>query len=340
MILRFLLATTALGFAADAPKVYPTVGEIIRIDPKLDALIEPGTKIEVVASGFTWVEGPTWAADANEPGGGHLLFSEIPSNSVRRWSEDKDEISIFLQPSGFTGPGEYSAEPGSNGLAIDPEGRLVSCEHGDRRLSVLTKDGGKRTLTDNWNGKRFNSPNDLTIKSNGDVYFTDPIYGLPKRDKDESREIDVCGVYRYSKKDGTTTLLTDKLARPNGIAFSPDEKTLYVAQSDPKAAIWMAFPVKEDGTLGEGKIFKDVTAMAESGNFIGLPDGMKVDAKGNLWASGPGGLHVMTADGTLLGRIDTKQATSNCAFGGADGTMLYITADSLICRVQTKVKGK
>lgn len=339
MIKRLLLTFSTLTVTAiAAPKTYPVIGEIVRIDPKLDALLPADAKLEVIGSGFDWCEGPVWVPAGKDTGAGYLLFSEIPSNSVRRWSEDQDAVTIFLQPSGYTGVGKYSAEPGCNGLVLDAAGQLISCEHGDRRISVLTKNGGKRTLTDQVNGKRLNSPNDLVLKSNGDVYFTDPIYGLPQREKDPTREIDVCGVYRFSMKDKTTTLLTDVLARPNGIAFSPDEKTLYVAQSDPRAAIWMSFPVKEDGTLEAGKVFKDVTDMAKPG-VKGLPDGMKVDANGNLWATGPGGVLIMAPDGTLLGRIDTKQSTSNCTFGGPDGTTLYITADMFICRVETKVKG-
>jgi gluconolactonase len=335
MISRLLFVSLGLACNLIAQtKVYPTIGEVVRLDPRLDALIAKDANIEVIASGFDWCEGPVWV-----PGGdgkaGFLLFSEIPSNSVRRWSEDQDGVSIYLQPSGYTGVGKYSGEPGSNGLVLDQQGRLISCEHGDRRISLLTKDGGKRTLTDAVEGKRFNSPNDLTIKSNGDIYFTDPIYGLPKQASDPARELDHCGVYRYSIKDQKTTLLTDVLARPNGIAFSPDEKILYVAQSDPKAAIWMAFPVKADGTLEGGKIFKDVTGMGKETGMKGLPDGMKVDAKGNLWATGPGGVHVMAPDGTLLGRIDTKQSTSNCAFGGPNGNTLFITADMFVCRIQT-----
>ena len=334
-LVHSLLLVSALG--GDA--IYPTIGEIVRLDKSLDALLPADAKIEVIASGFTWCEGPVWMPAADEPGKGSLLFSEIPSNSVRRWNEAQDGVTIFLQPSGFTGVGNYSAEPGCNGLALDAQGRLTSCEHGDRRISVLTKGGGKRTLTDNYQGQRLNSPNDLTIKSNGDIYFTDPIYGLPQHENDPGRELKMCGVFRYSLKTQTTTLLTEELNRPNGIAFSPDEKTLYVAQSDPAAAIWMAFAVKEDGTLEKGKIFSDVTAMSKQPGIKGLPDGMKVDAQGHLWATGPGGVHIMDVTGKLLGRIDTKQSTSNCTFGGADGTTLYITADMYVCRVQTKVKG-
>lgn len=317
---------------------FPTLGTVHRLDPKLDALLEPGAKIEVIASGFDWCEGPVWVPEAgNAANGGHLLFSEIPSNSVRRWDEGKG-LTLFLPAAGFTGPGTYSGEPGSNGLALDAAGRLVSCEHGDRRLSVLTPGGGKRTLADAFQGKRFNSPNDLTLARNGDIYFTDPPYGLPKQADDPSRELSFCGVYRFNAKSGDVTLVTDKMTRPNGIALSPDERTLYVAQSDGAATLWMTFPVAADGTTGEGRVFKDVTALGRE--LRGSCDGMKVDAQGNLWATGPGGVHIMAPDGTLLGRIETGQFTSNVAFGGKDGTTLYMTADMYVCRIPTRVTAK
>ena len=185
-----------------------------------------------------------------------------------------------MKPSGYTGAADYGNEPGSNGLLLDHKGRLLVCEHGDRRISLLSEAGGKRTLVDNFSGKRLNSPNDACMKSNGDLYFTDPPYGLPNRYQDKRRELDFCGVYRLSKK-GSLTLLTKEMTRPNGIAFSPDEKTLYVAQSDPKAAIWKKFPVNADGTIGKGTLFADATANV--GKLPGLPDGLKVDSRGNLW---------------------------------------------------------
>ncbi len=341
-----LLAALALATvaSADTPASsltldttnFPTLGKIHRLDGRLDALLDGDARIEVIASGFDWCEGPVWMPDESAKEGGALLFSEIPSNTVRRWEAGKG-LTVFLGCSGFTGTGNYSREPGSNGLALDAQGRLVSCEHGDRRVSVLTKGGGKRTLADNFQGKRFNSPNDLAVRSTGDIYFTDPPYGLPRQADDPSRETPAFGVYRIAAGTNEVTLVTDKMTRPNGIALSPDERTLYVAQSDSKAAVWMAFPVNADGSTGEGRVFKDVTAMAQE--MPGAPDGMKVDEKGNLWATGPGGLHVMAPDGTLLGRIETGQHTSNCAFGGADGTTLFITADMYVCRLRTKVKG-
>ena len=312
---------------------FPTLGTIERLDPALDDLLAADARIETLASGFAWAEGPVWVPE----GDGYLLFSDIPNNRVVKWVEGQG-ASTWMKPSGFTGPADYGNEPGCNGLLLDQEGRVVFCEHGDRRLSVLTKGGGKRTLTDNYNGKRFNSPNDACIRSNGDIYFTDPIYGLPGKAGDKRRELDFCGVYRLS--NGKVTLLTDSFSRPNGIAFSPDEKTLYVAQSDPRAAIIKAFPVKSDGNIDEsqGKVIFDASSYIGKKNMRGLPDGLKVDAKGNLWATGPGGVWVLTAEGRPLGRIATGEATANCGWGG-DGSVLYITADMYLCRVQTKVKG-
>ena len=226
-------AASRASFAQNTTN-FPTLGTIVRLAPELDAVLDRDAKLEVLGSGFDWAEGPVWVA-GEETGKGHLLFSDIPPNRVMKWVEGEG-ISVFLEPSGYTGASDYGGEPGSNGLLLDSKGRLISCEHGDRRLSVMTKDGGKRTLVDNFEGKRLNSPNDATFKANGDLYFTDPPYGLPNRWDDPRRELDFCGVYRLSAS-GELTLLTKEMTRPNGIAFSPDEKTLYVAQSDPKAAL-------------------------------------------------------------------------------------------------------
>jgi gluconolactonase len=321
----------AMGLSLAECPAQETLGKIIRNDPALDKLIPQDAKIEILAKGFTWTEGPVWVPDE---AGGHLLFSDIPRNSVFKWKEGEG-ITLFLNPSGYTGAVYYGLEPGCNGLLLNSDGELVSCEHGDRRVSVLTKGGGKQTLADNYMGKRLNSPNDGCFKSNGDLYFTDPIYGLPNRWDDPRRELDFCGVYRLSK-EGKLTLLTEEMTRPNGIAFSPDEKTLYVAQSDPEAAIWKAFPVKDDGTLGKSKLFYDATDAV--GKLPGLPDGLKTDKDGNLFATGPGGVYVFSPAGKLLGRLDTGERTANVGWGN-DGTMLYICADSYLCRIQTTTKG-
>jgi gluconolactonase len=319
--------------ASGASMAPQTKGRLVREDPRFDDLIAPDTPIEVLGSGYEWSEGPIWI----KKDGGYLLFSDIPNNAIMKWTAAAG-VSLFLKPSGYTGIADYGREPGSNGLTVDAKGRLTLCEHGDRRVSRLEWDGGKRTLADNYQGKRLNSPNDLVYKSNGDLYFTDPAYGLPKRFEDPARELDFCGVYRVTP-GGTTsaTLLTKEMTRPNGLAFSPDEKTLYVAQSDEDKALWMSFPVKGDGTLGAGRVLKDVTDMVKQ-KMKGLPDGMKIDAKGNLFATGPGGVHVMAPDGTRLGRIETDEATANLAWGD-DGSTLYITADHFLVRLKTKTKG-
>ena len=322
------LFAACLAVAQDTTN-FPVLGRIVRLDPRLDQLLAADAKLEVVSCCFDWSEGPTW-----DRKGGFLLFSDIPRNSVMKWKEGEG-VSLFLKPSGYTGAVPYGREPGSNGLLMDAQGRLLSAEHGDRRISILYPDGGKRTLADNYQGKRLNSPNDLALHSSGNVYFTDPPYGLPDNVKDRRKELDFQGVYRVTPQ-GEVTLLTKEMTRPNGIAFSPDEKTLYVAQSDPQKAIWMAYPMKADGTIGPGKVFADVTSMV--GKMKGLPDGLKVDRAGNLWATGPGGVHVFSPDGTALGRIETGEATANCAWGD-DGSTLYITTDMYLTRIKTKTKG-
>ncbi|MEO1614239.1 MAG: SMP-30/gluconolactonase/LRE family protein [Planctomycetota bacterium] len=305
-----------------------TIGQVEILDDGLKKYADGSTKIEVLAAGFTWSEGPVWVSDDS---GGHLLFSDIPRNTIFRWSASRG-VESFMSPSGYTGVSYYGLEPGSNGLTLDPQGRLTMCEHGDRRVSVLTRGGGKRTLVDQFQGKRLNSPNDLTFDKAGQLYFTDPIYGLPERAEDPRRELDFCGVYRMAT-DGTLQLLTKELARPNGIALSPDEKTLYVAQSDPDRPIWMAYPLKEDGSLGNGKVLFDASQYVKE--LPGLPDGMTVADDGTLFASGPGGIYVLSAEGKLLGRFMTGGRVSNCTFDDEQKS-LYITADDKICRVRLK----
>ncbi len=334
--LRLGFATLAICWAVAAFRVegifaQTTLGKIERLSSELDGLIAADSKIEILASGFTWTEGPVWVGGED----GHLLFSDIPRNTIFKYQSSIQEgqgITVFMNPSGYTGVTYYGLEPGSNGLIVDLQGRLVLCEHGDRRVSLLTPNGGKLTLADRYQGKRLNSPNDAVMMSNGDIYFTDPPYGLPERFDDPMRELDFCGVYRV-KPTGELTLLTASIERPNGIGLSPDERTLYVAQSNPQQANWTSFEVKSDGTLGESKILFDATDRV--GKEPGLPDGMAIDPHGNLWASGPGGIYVLNPDGQLMGRLVTGQRTSNCTFG-PEG-WLYITADSNLCRVKTLV---
>lgn len=334
-LLAALLAWSVPSSPGDEKKAETPKRSIERKDPRFDKLIPKDAKLETLSGGYAWTEGPVWV----KKDGGYLLFSDIPNNSVFKWQEGKG-ASLFLKPSGYTGTRADLKEPGSNGLLLDPEGRLVLMEHGDRCVARLEKDGKTRTiLADHYMGKRFNSPNDGVFKSNGDLYFTDPPYGLQVKGKEgfPGMEMDYCGVYRLSK-DGKLTLLTKELTKPNGIAFSPDEKILYVGSSDPEKAIWMAFPMKADGTLDKGKVFFDSTEMVKKG-LKGLPDGMKVDKDGNIFATGPGGVLVFAPDGTHLGTILTGVPTANCGWGD-DGSVLYVTANTDLTRIKTSTKGK
>jgi gluconolactonase len=327
---RFLIA---MSIALVASSIHAQMPErkLQKMDPAFDELIAPDTKIEVLAGGFKWSEGPVW-----DKANAAILFTDIPNNRVMKWSE-KGGLSEYIKPSGFTGTAKFDGrEPGANGLAFDAKGVLVLCQHGDRCVAKWV-DGKFVQIASKHDGKRFNSPNDLVYHPNGDLYFTDPPYGLPKNMDDPAKEIPYQGVYRL-KPDGTITLLTKEMSRPNGIGFSPDAKTLYVANSDNAAApIIKAFPVKEDGTLGEGKLFFDTMEYVKK-KMPGSPDGLKVDSKGNVWATGPGGVWVLNSAGKPLGLISTSVPTANCAFGD-DGSTLYITANTELLRVKLKVKG-
>lgn len=308
-----------------------TLGRIERLDPAFERLVDKNAVIEVLAANrFEWAEGPVW-----DRAGKRVLFSDIPRNMIWQWSQTSG-LKEFLKPSGHTGVTTFTGrEPGSNGLAFNKAGELVMCQHGDRRIAKWV-DGKFVTLADRYAGKRLNSPNDLAIRSNGDPYFTDPPYGLPKHTEDPGRELDFQAVYRLSAK-GELSLLTKELNRPNGLAFSPDQQILYVANSEPEKAVLMAYPVRPDGSLGTGKVFFDVTA-AVSKQRPGLPDGLKVSTDGTVWATGPGGVLVYSSQGKHLGTLATGVATANLAFGD-DGSTLYLTADKNLVRVRTKVKG-
>lgn len=304
--------------------------EVIRLDPRFDKVVPANVRIEKVAGDHKWVEGPVW-----NPKEGFLLFSDIPANAIYKWQQGKGE-SLFLKPSGYTGKAPFEGpEPGSNGLTYDSDGRLVLAEHGDRRIARLDKNGRKTTLVDRFEGKRINSPNDLVFKSNGDLYFTDPPFGLPKSFDDAHKELPFQGVYRYSK-DGKLTLLTKDLKAPNGIAFSPDEKKIYVSNADMNNAVWMVYDVKTDGTIANGRTLLDATTWTKT--KPGVPDGMKIDKDGNLFAAGPGGIHVIAPDGTHLGSIETGVATGNLAWG-EDGSTLFITSSRTVYRLKLTTKG-
>ncbi len=329
-LLAFGPVTRPEGASQAKPVPAPNV-KIVRVDPRFDQLVPRDAVVEKVVDGFEWVEGPVWNRE-----GGYLLFSEIPSNSIYKWKEGEG-TSLFLRPSGYTGPEPFAGkEPGSNGLAFDSQGRLSLCEHGDRRITRLEADGRKTVLVERYEGKRINSPNDLVFSSNGDLYFTDPPFGLPKAFEDPAKELPFQGVYRLSK-DGKLTLLTRELRAPNGIGFSPDEKTLYVSNADRNRAVWMAYEVKKDGTLGKGRVFFNGTAWTKNGP--GVPDGLDVDEQGNVFAAAPGGIYVIAPDGTHLGSFITGVATSNGAWGD-DGSVLYFTAGSTIYRVRLSTRGR
>jgi len=321
-----MLALGALFFTARA------ADEIERADPALDAVLPQEAQLEVVAAGFEWSEGPLWV-----PGLGSLLFSDIPKNTIYKWNE-AEGIRVYLRPSGFTGPEPQGDELGTNGLLLDPKGRLTVCDHGNRCISRLNEQNFTKTvLADRYDGKRLNSPNDAVFHADGSLYFTDPPYGLRGLKSSPDKELEFSGVYRLSP-GGELKLLTRELDFPNGIAFSPDYGTLYVANSDPKRPIWMAYPVESGGGIGPGRIFYDASGWAANG-LRGAPDGMTVDRDGRIFATGPGGVNIFSADGLFLGRIRTGRATSNCTFGGETGSDLYITADMNLCRIKTLTAG-
>jgi gluconolactonase len=329
LVLAFLPGRTGAGADA-APK--KTLGTIERKDPRLDALVPKDAVLEILADGFAWTEGPVWDKKAKR-----VLFSNIPANEVNEWTA-AGGIKLFLKPSGYLGTIPFTGrEPGSNGLTFDASGQLVLCQHGERRIARLEKDGSFKALADRYQGKRFNSPNDLVYRANGDLYFTDPAYGLPKTFDDPARELSFTGVYRLAK-DGTVSLVIQDLKAPNGIAFSPDEKTLYIAQSFPEKAVVMAYDVQADGSVKNGRVFFDMTPWV-SKDRPGLPDGMKIDRAGNLFVTGPGGLHVITARAEHLGTIATGVPTSNCAFG-EDGSTLFVTANTTLCRIRLTTRGE
>lgn len=302
------------------------------LDKEALGLIDPQTKIRSVASGFEWTEGPLWIED-----GGYLLFSDIPNNRIHKL-DSTGTVSIYLEPSGLTGNNPKSNESGSNGLLLNPEGDLVLAQHGDRRLAKMNAplDGPKSdftTIVNNYEGKRLNSPNDAVFDKAGNLYFTDPAYGLPKGMDDPTKELSFQGVYCHLRTG--ETILLDSLSRPNGIAFSPDESKLYVSVSDEKHAVWYVYNVVAPGELDNKKLFYDVTDQIGKAGRQGLPDGMKVNKDGYIFASGPGGIWIFNPEAKAIARIYTGLLTSNCAFSG-DGKRLYLTADSDVLQVDLK----
>ena len=314
------------------------VGNVRRLDPALDNLISPSAKVEKVAGGFGFTEGPLWVRRD-----GSLLFSDLPNNAIMQWTQD-GKVTVFRKPV-FAGPYPAGAQIGANGLTLDPEGFLISAEHGNRRIArtelVRNREpvyGGPLTvLADHYKGKQLNSPNDVISKRNGDIYFTDPpgLYrNFPEGPGAPSQELDFNGLYRISAA-GKLELLARDIPFPNGLAFSPDEKKLYVSNTRPEKK-WMVYDLKPDGGISNGRVFLDMTK--EPGQ--GVPDGMKVDEEGNLYATGPGGVLVISAKAKQLGTIELPEIPSNCTFGDADGQTLFITARTSVYRIRLKVPGR
>lgn len=328
--LRDLRTLTAIVLVA-GPVAGQPQARIERLDDALDSILEPDVAIEKVADGFAFVEGPVWVPRD----GGYLLFSDIPGNRVHRLGADGDvrvEIeTVTPDPSPSGGIG------GSNGLVLAPNGDVILCEHGNRRVARLTPDGERLTVVERFQGKRLNSPNDLVFDRSGAAYFTDPSYGLPQQRV--GKELEWNGIYHLTfADDGTAAsirLLSKEMENPNGIGLSPDGSTLYVANSHPSKRHWMSFPVNDEGRLGRGTVLFDASELDDPG----VPDGFAVDEHGNLWASGPGGVLVLSPEGRHLGTVRLPELPANAAFGDADGKTLYVTARTGLYRVRTKVRG-
>lgn len=305
------------------------VGNIVRNDPAFDKLIPPGTKVEKLHGGFQFIEGPVWVRS-----GSYLLFSDLQMNAIMKWTQDGN-VSAFRKPV-FQGSYPDGVQIGSNGLTLDKQGRLLAAEHGNRRVSRTEKDGTVTVMADRYEGKRLNSPNDLVCKSNGDIYFTDPpgLYRTyPDGPDAPKRELDFAGVYRISAP-GNVQLVTRDVPYPNGLAFSPDEKELYIASTRPDK-FWLVYDVEPDGSLSHGRKFFDATHMPGDG----VPDGMKVDRAGNIYATGPAGIMIFSPSAKLLGTIQLPEIPANLNWGDANGKTLYVTARTSLYRIHTNAIG-
>jgi len=297
---------------------------IERVDARFDRVIAPGARAETLATGFEWVEGPVWDARTHS-----LFFSDVIANVLYRWRAGEG-AKPFLTPSGYAGTTPFAGrEPGSNGLVLDREGRLILCEHGDRRVTRLEKDGRRTVLIDRYQGKRLNSPNDVFLAPNGDLYVSDPPFGLPGAFDDPAKELPFQGVYRLRASDGALELLTDQVRAPNGLALSPAGDTLYVSNADRANPVWLAFSVGKDGKLGASRVLFDARAQVAAG-LPGVPDGLEVDAAGRIFAAAPGGVHVLLPDGTRLGTLWTGVATGNVH---VTRTTLFVTANDTVYRL-------
>ncbi|QJD69450.1 SMP-30/gluconolactonase/LRE family protein [Xanthomonas campestris pv. badrii] len=333
-----LLAVPLLAIAAACtkkdtpPPRFTTIGQLQRFDQRFSTVVAADARIEKLAEGFTWSEGPAWVRN-----GGYLLFTDVPENTLYRWSEDAG-LSVLLSPSGYVGPEQATLrEAGANGLYAEPSGTVLLADSGTRIVARLDPATRKKTpLATRFDGKRFNSPNDVVRRNDGVVFFTDPPYGLKDLNDSPVKELRYNGVYRLDP-DGSVHLLDDSLGFPNGIALSPDERTLYVSNSDPNRPIWMAYALDAQGAVTGKRVFADASDLVAT-DAPGLPDGMAVSSDGHLFATGPGGVIVFDPSGQRLGRIETGEAISNCAFG-SDGHTLYMTSHAMLTRVRVKSLG-
>lgn len=330
LLIPFTLVMTTACNNTQQPQqpTYKTTGNVERLDPALDAIIDTTAAIEIIAEGFQWSEGPLWIETEQM-----LLFSDVPANTIYKWTE-KNGTAVYLQPSGYTGTEpSQSKEPGSNGLLLDSNGNLILCQHGDRQMArmdaPLDKPAATFTaLASHYDGMRFNSPNDAVYSATGELFFTDPPYGLPaQNDDDPAKEIPFNGVYKVTQR-GDISLLTDSITRPNGIAFFPDGYTLLIASSDPNAANWYVLDVRN--APATPTLFYSATD--ERRGLPGLPDGLKITKNGIVFASGPGGVWIFNQEGLVLGKIKLDAAASNIALS-ADEKTLYITNHQQILRV-------
>ena len=319
----FAAVFTLLSFHEQA------IGTFERLDPSVNSVLGPNPGIEEIASGYAWTEGTLWVEKEKM-----LLFSDIPNNRVMKWTKEKG-AEVYLSPAGYTGTAPRGGESGSNGLLLNNKGQLVLCQHGDRRIALMDAPLDKPqpkfiTLADSHNGKKFDSPNDAVFHKNGDLYFTDPPYGLEKNVRDPLKEAPYQGVYRLAA-DGGLSLLIDTISRPNGIALTPDQKSLIIANSDFAKPYWYIYDVNTDGSLSNGRIFQ----VARSGSRGGGGDGLKIDRNGNVFATGPGGIWIMNKTGKVIGKIKLDRRVSNCSFADNEKT-LYVSADKTVLRIKLR----
>ncbi len=326
-----IIFVVLLSLASCKQRTQKTIGSFERIDTALATIIDKDATIDIIAEDLDWSEGPLWI-EKNKL----LLFSDVPQNIIYKWTAEKGK-EVYLKPSGYTGTAPRGGETGSNGLTLNNKGQLILCQQGDRRIAIMNAplDDPKPDFTNvanNYNGKKFDSPNDVVYRSNGDIFFTDPPYGLEKNAEDPLKEAPYQGVYKVSA-DGKVTLLVDAIKRPNGLAFTPGEKTIIIASSDSAKAVWYAYDLNNNDSLVNERIFYDATKDATIDK--GLPDGLKIDKNGNVFATGPGGIYIFNKSGKLLGKIKINSLASNCTFADDEKT-LYVTADMYVLRVRLR----